>query len=315
LSIVAIVLALLTIAFAYERVSRVVAFRNYSPEGVLIDVGGHSLHLIKRGTGGPTVVLESGLDGNGHLPWYKVEAEISLSATTISYDRAGVLWSERGSKSKTAEAMSEDLSTLLNKGGYPKPYIVVGHSLAGLTLRPFIVKNAEDIAGIVLVDTSHPGQFNRMPAELNQTPSRGMMNLLSSFGIIRLSAPAIFPNTNAEDRINMVGTALSHKSISAVLDEMESIEGLAEEAKQITSFGDIPVVVITGASPTRNDVYPEEFREDMEHLWGELQLDLLSLSTNSQQVLAVESDHYVQVDEPDIVIRAIRDLITKVENN
>jgi len=113
----------------------------------------------------------------------------------------------------------------------------------------------------------------------------------------------------------MVGTALSHKSISAVLDEMESIEGLAEEAKQITSFGDIPVVVITGASPTRNDVYPEEFREDMEHLWGELQLDLLSLSTNSQQVLAVESDHYVQVDEPDIVIRAIRDLITKVENN
>ena len=312
---VAIVVVLVTIPFTYERVSRIVASKNYSPEGYLIDVGGHKLHLLRRGTGGPTVVFESGLDGNGHLPWYKVGDEVSLSATTISYDRAGILWSERGSKAKTAEAMSEDLSTLLRIGGFPKPYILVGHSLAGLTLRPFIVENAEDIAGIVFVDTSHPAQFDRMPPELTQTPSRGVMHVLSSFGLIRLSAAASFPNTDPEDRINTVGTALSHNSISAVLDEIESIEVLAEEAKQITSFGDIPLIVITGASPTYNDMYPEEFREEMALLWNELQSDLLSLSTDSRQILAPESGHYVQLDQPDIVIREIRNIISDIQNN
>ena len=89
---------------------------------------------------------------------------------------------------------------------------------------------------------------------------------------------------------------------------------MAEEANAITSFGNIPVVVITGASPTRNDTTPSEFREDMARIWTELQTDLLTLSTDSQQILAMESGHYVQVDQPEIVIAAIRELVERTEN-
>lgn len=310
----ALVLLVLTVAFSYEQISRVVADKSFSPEGELLDVGGHSLHLLRKGNMGPTVVFESGLDGFGHLSWYKVEAEVSRFATTVSYDRAGILWSERGNAPKTAAAMGKDLSTLLERGGFNKPYILVGHSLAGIILRPFIAKNARDIGGVVLVDASHPDQFNRFPSEMNQTPARWAMNLIASFGLMRLTAPSTFPNSNTEDRINTAGIALIHISANAVFDELRNIQSLAEEANAITSFGNIPVVVITGASPTRNDTTPSEFREDMARIWTELQTDLLTLSTDSQQILAMESGHYVQVDQPEIVTAAIRELVERTEN-
>ncbi|PCJ43668.1 MAG: hypothetical protein COA71_01990 [SAR86 cluster bacterium] len=314
LGIVSLVIALLAITFTYEQASRLIAKNNYSPEGEFVDVGGHRLHFLRQGSGGPTVVFESGLDARGHIPWYKVEAAVSRSTSTVSYDRAGVLWSERGNKAKNGEAMSEDLAALLEQGNFPKPYILVGHSLAGLTLRPFITKYAEDIAAVVLVDTSHPDQLNRIPSELNQTPPRWLLNMVSLFGIVRFTMPSIFPNTNADDRINVVGVSIGPNNLSGSFDEMENIGALAEEASKITSFGNIPVVVITGASPTRNDIMPEQFRDDMTRIWNELQADQLNLSTDSQQILAMESGHYVQVDEPDIVISAILDLIAKVRN-
>lgn len=314
LGIITIVLLFLIIAFTYEQVSRVIANGKNSPEGAFIDVGGHRIHFLRKGSGGPTVVFESGLDTSGHLPWYKVETEVSRFSTTVSYDRAGVLWSDRGNHLKTAEAMSEDLAALLENGEFPKPYILVGHSLAGITLRPFIIKNADDIAGIVLVDASHPDQMNRLPAEVNQRQAKWLVNIARSFGVLRFMTPSTFANTDAEDRINTVGMPLMHKSIGS-FDEFENFELLANEVIQISSFGNIPVVVITGASPTRNNTAPEELREDITRVWSALQADQLNLSTDSQQILATESGHYVQLDEPEIVIRAIRDLITKVDSN
>jgi pimeloyl-ACP methyl ester carboxylesterase len=317
LGIVSLVVAWLIIGFTYEHVSRVVANRKYSPEGEFVDVNGHQLHFLKQGSGSPTVIFESGLDMNGHLSWYKVEAEVSRYATTVSYDRAGVLWSERGNRPKTAKAISDDLAALLKSEGFPKPYIVVGHSLAGLTLRPFITKNAKDIGAIVFVDTSNPAQLDRM-TEPNKKPAIWKMklkwNIDSSLGGHRVMYPRLFPNTNAEDRINTVGQAIAPNHASGILDEMVNLEALTKETRQITSFGNIPLVVITGDSPTRYNSLPEELREVEHKNWMELQADQLNLSTDSRQILAKKSEHYVQIDEPDIVSRTIIDLISKIRN-
>ncbi len=318
LGIASLVVFLLIVGLTYEQVSRFRTNSNYNPEGEFVDVGGYNLHFLRQGSGGPTVVFESGLDSNGHLPWYKVESVVSSSTTTVSYDRAGVLWSERGDKPKTGEAMGEDLANLLKQGNFPKPYILVGHSLAGITLPPFVTSNAEDVAAVVLVDASHHDQINRFPSEINnmnQTPPRWIIDMLIPFGVARLITPSlVFPNTNAEDRINIVGGAVALNNLSGFLDEMENVEALADEASNLTSFGNIPVVVITGASPTRNDVLPEQIRDDMTRIWNELQVDHLNLSTDSHQILAMESGHYVQIDEPEVVIDTILDLITKIRN-
>ena len=237
MGIASLVFALLAITFTYEQASRLIAKRNYSPEGEFVDVGEHRLHFLRQGSGGPTVVFESGLDANDHLPWYKVQSVVSSSTTTVSYDRAGVLWSERGNKPKNGETIGEDLASLLEQENFPKPYIIVGHSLAGLTMRPFITNNAGDIAAVVLVDTSHPDQLNRFPSELNQRPPRWNLNMMSSFGVLRYTSSSfLFPNTNAEDRINIVGANIAPNNLSGTFDEMENIGALAEEALLLQLF-------------------------------------------------------------------------------
>ena len=85
LGIASLVVILLIVGLTYEQVSRFRTNSNYNPEGEFVDVGGHSLHFLRQGSGGPTVVFESGLDPNGHLPWYKVESVVSSSTTTVSY--------------------------------------------------------------------------------------------------------------------------------------------------------------------------------------------------------------------------------------
>lgn len=299
----------LSCAFVYERISRKVVESRFSPEGEMVDVGDHQLHILKQGSGGPTVVFESGLDTFGHLSWYKIEKEVSQFTTTVSYDRAGVLWSDRGSSPKTSEAMTNELTALLTRGGYAKPYILVGHSIAGITLRDFVSRNKEDIAGILFVDASNPDQVNRIPPELNQFPARWLVEFASSFGILRLLSADKFPNTNSEDQINIIGPALIHSSIGAAVEEMENVTALANEGRKITTFGDIPLIVITGTSPSRNDSIPLEYREDMTRIWSELQKELLSLSSDSKQILAPQSGHYIQLDQPEIVIAAINLLI------
>jgi len=90
-------------ALSYEQVNRVLANKRFPPEGDTINVDGHRLHYIRKGVGGPSVVFESGLDPYGHLSWFKIEKEIENLTTTISYDRAGILWSERGESPKTIQ--------------------------------------------------------------------------------------------------------------------------------------------------------------------------------------------------------------------
>lgn len=313
LGIVSLVVVWFMIGFIYEHVSRAVANRKYSPEGEFADVNGHQLHFLKQGSGSPTVVFESGLDSRGHLSWYKVEAEVSRHATTVSYDRAGVLWSERGNRPKTAKAISDDLAALLKSKGFPKPYIVVGHSLAGLTLRPFIANNAKDIGAIVFVDTGNPAQYNQTSKpnkKLSIWMTKLKWNFGSSFGGIRFAFPRLFPNTNAEDRINTVGPAIAPSNFSGALDEEMNVEVLAKEVSQITSFGNIPLVIITSDSPTEYASWPEGMRKKLD----KFQTDQLNLSTDSRRILAKKSGHYVQIDEPGVVSHAIIDLISKIRN-
>ncbi len=110
--ILSLVILLLIIGFIFEQISRSNA-ENLIPHGEFADVGGHKLHYYKKGKDGPTVVFESAFDPVGHLQWFNLQQEISKFAITISYDRAGLLWSERGNNPKTGTAMAEELHALL----------------------------------------------------------------------------------------------------------------------------------------------------------------------------------------------------------
>src|SRR3954470_10654939 len=83
--------------------------RRYPPPGVLVDVGGHRLHLDVQGTNsGPTVVLEAGM-GSFSANWYWVQTELKTSMRVVAYDRAGLGWSERGRRPRDAATIADEL--------------------------------------------------------------------------------------------------------------------------------------------------------------------------------------------------------------
>ncbi len=131
-----LIITLIIVGYVYEHISRSISENKYKPAGDFVDVGGHKLHYLRKGDREPTVVFESGSGAIGHLAWFKVEDEVSKFATTVSYDRAGILWSERGDNPKTADAIATELYTMLNNAGLKKPYVIVGAFVVGMLLTP-----------------------------------------------------------------------------------------------------------------------------------------------------------------------------------
>jgi len=294
-------------AFGMEALARYFAEDRFSPEGQLVDVGSHRLHVVLKGEGGPTVIFESGLDSYGYLPWFKVQDSVSDVTTTLAYDRAGILWSEDSPEEKSLRSIANDLSALLQALEVPKPYIVVGHSVAGITLRRFIDSNRDDIAGVVLVDVSHPSQTERYPPKV---PPRFLMSLMSNSGFIRRAASGrLYPNTEERDSINQVGPALMHRSNKGQYDEAANLLEMSEQAGEIDSFGSIPLTVISATAMLQNIESMNPEQKEVAIMRADLQQELLKLSTNSKQVFAAKNNHYVQLEEPDLVADAILDLI------
>jgi len=310
---VILILSIIIIGFAYEHISRYRLSDRYHPEGSFADIGNHKLHYIKKGSGGPTVIFESGLDPGGHLPWFKIQDEISKYTTTISYDRAGVLWSERGNNPKTGDAMSKELSDLLIKSDCPKPYIVVGHSLAGLFLRSFIKDHKSDISGIVFVDVSHPEQNIRRPKNLesiSKFQSSNLIRFANSSGLLRLFYRNTYPNTSTYDSINLIVHTSFYKGISTFIEEQNALGNLLEETKPRYSFDSIPLRIITGTSINKYlEIKDQKLRNEFMDYKFSLQKDLLNESKNSSLICASKSGHYIQLEQPEIIICTIKSLL------
>ena len=194
-----LVLVVFILSIVYEQYARYSAKKNFVDNGTYVEVDGHQMHYVKRGEGTPTVVFESGLDFAGHMGWYKVQEEVSKFATTISYDRVGILRSENSSKPRTCENIAEELHTLLEKVEAKKPYILVVHSLGGLIARCYARKYADTLSGIVFVDASHPEQLERTPEsmkakmKLYTTPPAWLMFINNDMGITRLFVNYVLP--------------------------------------------------------------------------------------------------------------------------
>lgn len=320
LAILGLIAMVILIGFTYEHAARYIVKRQIPVKGELIDVGGHRLNINIKGEGGPLVVFESGFDNVGSLVWNPVQEEISKFNITASYDRAGILFSERGRNPKTAENMADELHTLLKKAGQKGPYILVGHSAAGLTLRLFVAKYPDEVLGVILVDASHPDQFSRMQKVFESMPMKQSPKWVEKFacetGIVRFQVRNLtFFDSSLGDSLNIITRKLFPKSYPIVSEETGNAMAIRDEVENITSFGDIPLIVITGTGESRRASFPnDEIAQQFEEIWMELQNDLLTLSTNSEHILADKSGHYVQLDQPEVVVNAIEKLL-KVSDN
>lgn len=128
------------------------------PRGQFIDIGGRKLRIVCEGPADarPVVLLEAGSFGFA-ADWAEVQKRLTAQGVrSCAYDRAGMGFSDPGPQPRDGVAIATDLEKLLKAANVPGPYVLVGHSMAGLHVRMFAGRNPDKVAGLVLVDAATP---------------------------------------------------------------------------------------------------------------------------------------------------------------
>jgi len=291
----------------------------YPAPGQLVDMGGYQMHIYCTGQGSPTVMLEAG-SGDSSLIWAKVQPEIAEFTRVCSYDRAGLGWSDSSSYPRTANTMVEELHTLMTNAKIDGPYVFVGHSLGGMLVRMFAHKYPDEISGMVLVDSLHEARMIRNPdlADAIQEAA-GQFRIfafLNSTGVTALTPQAIpNPGLPADAYAHHQALMATTDALATLLAELRMGEENCAEALalQINSFGNLPLIVISAG---HGDPLASFSDAENQHLWENFrveQTELVALSSQGKQIIAEKSGHHIQLDQPEIVIDAILEMVSALQ--
>jgi pimeloyl-ACP methyl ester carboxylesterase len=309
------------------------------PPGRLVDVGGWRLHINCTGearASQPTVVLESGI-GDFSVEWSLVQPGVAKFARVCSYDRAGDGWSDLGPHPRTMHQIVYELHALLEKAGVKPPLVLVGHSYGGWLVRVYASTYPADVAAMVLVEPGIDNPWRKLPdgklvrsADLatggRLIPAVKVSNPLRVSDIppgalkqMITGALESAKNANPPPRDKLPPDARRMRTwalaqvghVAAGVNPFESQELArlrAERAKSEHPLGEMPLIVLArGLAEERG---PEAKGLEEDHKRG-LE-DLAAMSRNGKLVVATKSGHHVQLDEPELVIKSIREVLAAV---
>lgn len=291
---------LMLICFTYHQIMTRVTADMYPPVGEIVDVGEYKLHVYALGdkTNLPTIILESGLGTpSSYKDWEDIQVELSKYTRVISYDRAGYGWSESASNERTAEQIADDLFKLLEKAEEKGPFLLVGHSFGGFTSQVFAHKYKGDVAGLVLIDSSHvdqEGGFSKGESYL----IRGLKELGAGRILELINMLPIY--SNDELSVHFFHQHFYNDNQISELEYMMTKSAEQVRAAQAEGFGNIPLFILSAEH--------EEYQE-----WSELQAQTASLSSDGKHIVVKDASHYIHKDKPQIVIDSIMGMIEKIQ--
>ena len=305
----------------------------YPPPGKLFDIGGYRLHLNCTGKKGPTVVLVAGA-GDFSFDWGLVQPRVSRFARVCSYDRAGLAWSDPGPVPRTMLQDAYELHALLRAAGVKAPYVLVGHSVGGLIARVYAGQYPQEVAAMVLVDSTHEdttlmyqGKVVRVregakgkaipPAQTMRSSPPGPPTKEDveqfEFNQKMFGAPKIAPPF---DRLPAETQAMRLRFLSQPPRAAAGPDLWAEELQAMYNaragtqcpLGDMPLVVLL-PKPDYGDppggISADEWKRINEEKRRQ-KAELTNLSRNSKLIVAEKSGHHIQLDEPQVVTDAVR---------
>ncbi len=297
-----VVLAAASVGALVQDVTSPQVSDEYPAPGRTFAVGDHRLHLDCRGAGGPTVVLVSGL-GEFSASWSRIVEQVGATTRVCAYDRAGQGWSDDVDEPQDGVAAAADLHNLLSAAGEQGPFVLVGHSIGGPYALTYAAQYPEDVAGMVLLDSSSPRQFDNVPGyPLQYASMKRGLSLLPTLARVGLG-PVIGPSSDvpgAGDAIEAMGSTV--RAQRNARDELSMLPRIFEQSTRLTTLGDRPLVVLTASENLSTEG------------WSAAQERLAALSSDSIH-RDVSSSHAGLVEDAsgaDASVEAIRAVVRSV---
>jgi pimeloyl-ACP methyl ester carboxylesterase len=301
----------------------------YANDGRWVTIGrGSKLYLLEKGSGGPTVLFESGI-GATNLNWRRVQETVAEFTGTASYDRGGLGWSSPCRTPRTPGNIAVELHAMLERAGIKPPFILVGHSFGGLVMRRYALMYPEDVAGVVLVDPMRCEEWPPLDPSKQSELDRGMKLIgiatpIACCGLARLAVSSLFCRSGElSDRLACVAGDGGRHVLGRIKTEvgkmprqlwpvvaahwsrpgfywgmrchLESIPETVKEMHAAAPIREIPVTVLTPGRSTPLTA-----------------AHLDRIGDRVQQVIAPASAHWIHLDEPELVVDSIRAMVTAV---
>ena len=313
-------LGLSLVGALYQNIRSDQDLAEFPGPGAFYKVDDLNIHLDCRGTGTPTVLFESGLT-TGSLSWSLVHNDIAAHTQVCAYDRPGIDWSEPIDRPVQAPEIARRLHTLLETAQLSDELILVGMSAGGVYVREYYHQFPENIAAMVLVDSSHEQQSNRLPPSDDGDQGAMVMDVcryLQPIGLVRVSGVMDILLANllgeaAPQFLAAYAASLNRShSCSAIYWEMLSFALEIQDDTPPRTLGDLPLIVLSQgkdpeAMPAMN-VSLEDARAQGE-IWNVLQQELTALSSQGQRYVAENSGHLIQLEQPELVTEKILALV------
>jgi pimeloyl-ACP methyl ester carboxylesterase len=326
------VLALLLAGGAvYQFIGARRAARRYGAPGTMIDVDGQRLHVVCAGDGRPTVLFESGIAASS-LSWSRVLREVAAFTRACAYDRAGLGWSDPPTGPRTVARMLREMHGVMAHATTGGSYVLVGHSFGAFLVCAYASQHADEVAAMVLLDP--PSEWHEITRERTYLLRGGIQlsrigGMLARLGVVRAclalltgGAPGIprhfvrvFGPTAARTLERLVGEVrklppdvhpivqahwCQPKCFRAMADHLAALEETAAVVAGVTSLPDVPLVIVSCGDQSPDTV--------MKHR------QLARLSSQGRHIVATGSGHWIQFDEPELVVTAIRDVVDRARH-
>ena len=329
---------LLVLALAgalYQRAGRASDARRFLPPGRLFDIGNAKIHVFTLGDGFPPVVFEAGIAATS-LSWQLVQPEIAKFTQSVSYDRAGLGWSDASRDARNIWDVAEELRTVLHRADIPQPRILIAHSYGALITIAYSLRHRSEIAGMVLVDPVAASEWSNPSESYSKTLRRGILlstrgASLARIGVVRVALGLLAAGSHRLPRMiarassgggaaitdQIVGQVRklpsevwpliqshwcdpkSFESMARYLTALpESAAAVAKELEATDAFRDLPLTVLSAgnANPMQ--------RADHETMARRSSLGRIEI--------VPDSGHWIQVDRPDVVIQACLEMVTRI---
>ena len=288
--------------------------------GKIFKINNRKIHLYTKGKGEITVVLDHSLGG---VEGYFLIDEIAKITRVCIYDRPGYGWSQPSNKSRCSKTIVEELDLLLTTAKIEPPYILVGDSFGSYNMRLYAHEFPHKVKGMVLTDGLHEAAMLNMPFAVKAVKYLfisgfimsilgsllGIIRLMGTMGLFELIKPEL-KQFNIKQRQRVKRSFYSHNHWLTMARELINLDCSGRQLKIDNDLGNLPIISIKSKSFFKPSIFTQLLPlKAIDKLRDKIHYNLSLLSSNYTEIPANNSSHFVWIDEPEIIVRAVKQLI------